>query len=94
MQTDEQRINILYDLLHLERNAAELTRSYDVNYNTVRNIQALFEQQAGITYKHQRMYTDINNPVLAAAVKIDANLKNNLSISSEPNDQDSHFNDP
>jgi len=38
MQSDEQRINILYDLLHLEKNAADLSKSYDVNYNTVRNI--------------------------------------------------------
>ena len=44
LQTDEQRINILYDLLHLERSASDVTNSYDTNYNTVKNIQTLHEQ--------------------------------------------------
>ena len=64
----------MYDLMHLKRNPVDLTHSYDINYNTIRNMQNLHAQQAGVTYKHQRMYTDINNPVLEAAIKDDQNL--------------------
>ena len=78
LHTDKQRVNIMYDLMHHDRSPVELTIEYDINYNTIRNMYNLYVQQVGVTYKHQRMYTDINNPVLRDAINQRSDLVSKL----------------
>ena len=61
----------MYDLMHHSSSPVELTVAYDVNYNTIRYMYNLYIKLIGETYKHQRMYTDINNPVLRVAIRAD-----------------------
>ena len=44
LQTDDKRINIMYDLIHLKRSPTELIMRYDINYNTIKNVQNLYAQ--------------------------------------------------
>ena len=64
----------MYDLIHLKSNPVELALRYEINYNTVRNMLNLYYQEAGVTFKHQRMYSDINNPIHRIAGGKDAEL--------------------
>ena len=52
--------------------------NFIINYNTVRNIQSLFLKQRGETYKHVRMYSDINNVALKVATRSDLGLVERL----------------
>ena len=44
LYTDDLRINIMYDLIHLKRSPTEVIVRYDINYNTIRNVQNLYAQ--------------------------------------------------
>lgn len=78
LHTDQQRIDLMYDLMHHNSSHVELSIQYDINYTTIRNMYDLYVQQVGLTYKHQRMYTDINNPVLRVAINNDKKLAGKL----------------
>ena len=71
MHSDSVRIELIYDLMLHELEPIDLMNIYDMNYNTIRNILRLYLQQEGETYKHIRMYSDINDIVLRAAIHND-----------------------
>ena len=52
LHTDSQRINLMYDLFHHQSSHVELTIAYDINYNTIRNMQSLYIQELGVMFKH------------------------------------------
>lgn len=83
LHTDFQRINLIFDITHHKLSPAQLTTTYGINYNTIRNIDSLFQSQEGETYKHARMYKDINNVVLKIAMKHDRRLAKKIQNYSE-----------
>ena len=78
LHSDSQRIRLIYDIVVHGMGPNELSELYNINYNTVRNIQSLFQKQDGETYKHVRMYSDINNVALKVAARSDPSLVEKL----------------
>ena len=78
LHSDSQRIRLIYDIVVHGMGPNELSELYNINYNTVRNIQSLFQKQDGETYKHVRMYSDINNVALKVAARSNPSLVEKL----------------
>ena len=74
VHSDSVRIDLIYDLMLHELEPIDLMNIYEMNYNTIRNMKSLYLQQEGETYKHCRMYADINNIVLRVAIENDPEL--------------------
>lgn len=81
--SDAQRIDLIYDLVHHDMPPNELTSLHQINYNTIRNIKSLYFEQVGETYKHLRMYSDINNVTLKVAIWKDPTLASQVEIKSQ-----------
>ena len=69
VHSDSLRIDLIYDLMFHELEPIDLMNIYEMNYNTIRNIKSLYLQREGETYKHSRMYADINDIVLRIAIE-------------------------
>lgn len=73
----------MFDITHHNLSPAQLKTTYGINYNTIRNIFSLFQNQEGETYKHSRMYKDINNVFLKLAMINDRSLAETIRANSE-----------
>lgn len=83
--SDKQRIDLLYDLIQHDVALTQLQAVHNINYNTIRNIKRLYLQQEGETYKHVRMYSDINNVALKLAILKDPELANQIQTIDDNN---------
>ena len=61
---DNVKIDMVFDYYQHYMNFQELSQKYEMNYNSVRNIIDMHAKRVGIFYKHEKLYNDVNNPVL------------------------------
>lgn len=64
--TSRQRVDIAYENLVHNVCYWDLSSKYNIHYNTIRDIVYKMKHFAGSDFKHLRMYSDINNPLVKA----------------------------